>query len=1458
MAAPRRSSRQAPPRSPSIAPAMALAGVVLAVPVLYFGYPGFVVTWAFIVAAAWMAPPAQFTGKKDASGFPTAAHAGETKAMQRYRFWADLKYRLIFPPSAILPGWPVYAAWLYGVWAAVAVWCLPYAEVPYVGLLPRFIDAFFVFAIVTQVAAARRRTVTAGDVSPGVRIAGPKKVRAALGKDLPLALGAGVGAALVGAVSASWLFPVPPLPVGADYAWAFLGATGGFGAGVGYWWVNGCLREWRELVAAREEWAPRWQMLKHDPAPRLTKREHIGAATVDTFTAAGAMGGAMAYWPLAPKISPTVGAGVRLAVLSVPNIDSQGQPQPGSRHPLDFQVVTWPSDALPDVTDPTITEDVAGLYIQCAMVWACDASGYARPILDEVTPIGLTQAPAPEPTEETEAALADENGTPEPPPEPEVSQRQAWGTTWMLPDGPPMSHVRSALAPAMAEHLGAQTLTDHRNGFVFIGGLTDGSTIFDPSTGVTEKMFRDLETEDVWNGRWADALKQDANPPTIQHDTYAEAKLANGTTTVYRQAFTTRKGVDPNDFFGLEPKIKATLDGAPYVAVTGWVSRGRVGERHSQAFTVYWSHDPVPSNPDTLAPPQVRVPRGGRRPRPTPPEAQQWVLAGRMSEAFKAARLAKPEVYEVKCLTTSTSRGGHIWRIALRLYGGVTLSEVRGQAEKIRQALGSEWLRVESAPDGCVIVAGASPSKVDLANPKTDEHYIASLNWEQAFLDAKVVGVGGITPTLTAVDRLPNNTQVQVLDFTLPSGLAFVDVKAKTKQMETASKNAFVEVRRHPSGKADEFRMLASEVNPMPERAPFDWDGAETGDHRIPFATNLFGEPTCYDNEADPHLLVSGQSGGGKSVVLQNFIYGAIIRGWDLWVVDPSKGAVDFNFAEPYARAVGRTVWEAKGIISAIYDEVMRRKAINSEYNCGNYRDLPDEVRYSHVLIVLDEFTSMMMPEPVPKAMDDSPETLQAIEAVKALNAARAYIGTFVGKIVREARSTGFTMVLATQALKADTIAKIPGANDLKDNMSRMIVGRATFGALMAALKAPTEAPEQPDVLPPGRGLYEGNGRTAEVVQCWFEASQAVFADHIAAYVSPLPPERRIDLSGFVEPELDVEGGRLDDEGPIVVPGQVVASAPAEPEVKDLGVIELSLDDLELSLEDLEEASTEVDEDTFPGSTTVEQPTDGAGPPVFDWDAAEALSTVESDDMPPERGDVLGGTDVAEDAVPVEERIVWDEIDPDPWTPESSAYGWSEVDAVLAFLLDFPDVREVVWLDATLDSSAPDGSTYRTLVRNLLSERGVALLHSADEPSPLVTEGSGTPADDTVNWDTVDFSSWAPAESEYGWVAIDALMTFLDRSPDVHTVAWSDPRLDADDEMGVPHRDVVEDLLNARGVTLAPASMHPEAPEVIESPAHVPDTVPAPATKSATVDSDDEFGPLPQVPAHLLVDNDDF
>lgn len=1111
-------NQQPPPGAHLIVPAAGTLGVLLGLVALRFGAPAWPFVWLTLTVAAWAAVPPVLTGTDAAKNLVPQGPV-EERAHRAYRFASSLKWALTAPVDAVLPGWPPLAAWVLGLAGAALTWLLPHRDLPaqYPAHLLGSVDAVFALVVVTASASARRSSVVRADRSPGVRLSSLLPVVESRRGRLLLAASFAAGATACVLLGPTVVRAAPDLPWRMSWVLACVSLFVLAAAAVlGRAWNHAALAHWRDVVEAREQWAPRWTMLKHSAAPRLTDRRHIGAAVVEEMTADGSMG-SISYLGLGPKIIPTMGGANRVAVLPQPCLDSQGQPMPGSVDPLRFRIVVWPSDYAPAVTDPSTDPDELRLFVECVLSWAGETCAMGRPLLDEMLPLAATPDPDSEPPNpgdlddhyeefDTDPELSDEqhgaaSQTPSPPPGKNLVSRGAWrvgkvlrgiasdvstrrnrtGTsstqspaepgavpctsqayaiTLHLPEGPDWVTLRKRYIYEISRELsgpggaGVEVLADHRQrvlfgrpryGLLFVGNLTEGCPPLDPESGVEPQHLEWLSNEDDWNSVWASVMKSDVNPPTINNPSYKKAYLPvpGGEVLVQQQPFVCRSGVEPREFFGLEAKVASARGSAPFVAITGWTQNtgNRRGERHATAFSVYWSDQPVPASPDTLAPSPSTAPTtsGGladQRPgRPGVVEernlAQKWVLAGMVNKAFKAARLAQPELLEARCLTLGAGerpgqgrrgqpaapaggRSGHIWHLSVRLMDGVTLPDVRAAAGRMRISLGAAWLRVTSSEDGCVIVVGASPKTAALTR-ESDRDMLIALDWEQAWLDAKVAGASGMTPQLTSASTLPRNSAVHVLDFSLPPDLPFGSVKAARAKLETATANAFVEVRRSPDGRSDAVRVLASETDPMPMRVDYDFESADTMD-TIPFATGVEGDVVSLDLREVPHLLLAGTSGGGKSAGAQALLYGALVQGAQVAVIDIQKYGADFKFTD--GRLIGKAtdLFEAEALMRALHAEIKRRAQLNGEQGVGHVRELLEPP--PPIVVFIDEFLGVILAgaKPPTRAEDDPELEAQRQEKIRTYQA-RKQIGFLAGRFAAEARSADVHLVLATQKL---------------------------------------------------------------------------------------------------------------------------------------------------------------------------------------------------------------------------------------------------------------------------------------------------------------------------------------------------------------------------------------------------------------------------------------------------------
>lgn len=232
----------------------------------------------------------------------------------------------------------------------------------------------------------------------------------------------------------------------------------------------------------------------------------------------------------------------------------------------------------------------------------------------------------------------------------------------------------------------------------------------------------------------------------------------------------------------------------------------------------------------------------------------------------------------------------------------------------------------------------------------------------------------------------------------------------------------------------------------LPSTAGYAWSVIDDGSWgEIPFGTDGFGRPVIADLSANPHTLVVGKTGSGKSIQLEGFIFGALVHGFELAICDPTKRGLDFRWARPYVRPGGwgcQGYSEALAVIRGCYDEGRRRLDVLDSLDCPKWTALTPAQRTQHgirpIMVIVDEGTSLAKLEPVMKTLPpDDPERVEAEE----LNNDKSRIMAIIGKIARELRFVGVHLVFGTQRFSVQDIGD--GAGGLRENLGvRILLGR--------------------------------------------------------------------------------------------------------------------------------------------------------------------------------------------------------------------------------------------------------------------------------------------------------------------------------------------------------------------------------------------------------------------------------
>lgn len=311
---------------------------------------------------------------------------------------------------------------------------------------------------------------------------------------------------------------------------------------------------------------------------------------------------------------------------------------------------------------------------------------------------------------------------------------------------------------------------------------------------------------------------------------------------------------------------------------------------------------------------------------------------------------------------------------------------------------------------------------------------------------------------------------------------------------------------------------------------------------QLPIGLDGRGDPVAWDLRDTPHLGVVGGTGSGKTISLWAVISAALVRGFELAIVETSKTGQDFEALRPYVR---NGFWgcdskmHACQVIESVY--ALREGRLPAIRSARDGDDKPrsmadlsraeqERIGVRPLLLVVDEASALFTEPVIPRALDkDHPRRVAAEEEATAV----ALAGDSVRRIAAELRAAGIHLVFATQRFTAELL-KAAGGNSLKVNLgARLALG--TMSKLDAGLAfqnpergeaayalahgvSPTDGDEGLQKRP-GRAVFETPTRTRPM--------QTVFAPEMEWI-------RRLEAAGVPRP-----GGAsptLDGDGAIASP----------------------------------------------------------------------------------------------------------------------------------------------------------------------------------------------------------------------------------------------------------------------------------------------------------------------------------
>ncbi|MGI9028003.1 MAG: DNA translocase FtsK [Candidatus Saccharimonadales bacterium] len=276
---------------------------------------------------------------------------------------------------------------------------------------------------------------------------------------------------------------------------------------------------------------------------------------------------------------------------------------------------------------------------------------------------------------------------------------------------------------------------------------------------------------------------------------------------------------------------------------------------------------------------------------------------------------------------------------------------------------------------------------------------------------------------------------------------------------------------------------------------------------------DIAGLPIVGDLAKMPHLLVAGQTGSGKSVMINDILTSLLYRNspsdLKLILVDPKQ--VELAPYNGLPHLLTPVINEPEKCISALkwaVAEMERRLRTMAEVNKRNiieYNELKQEEGMPYIVIVIDELADLMM---------------MAARDVEAL----------VVRLAQKARAAGIHLVLATQRPSVDVItglikANVPGRIAFTTQSqvdSRTIIDQVGAEKLLGRgdmLLLTSEMPKPKRV----QAAFISDGETAKVVDFIKEQRPPQYDDEVVS--QPV----QLNGKGGIVADMD-RGGEADDD----------------------------------------------------------------------------------------------------------------------------------------------------------------------------------------------------------------------------------------------------------------------------------------------------------------------------------------
>lgn len=300
---------------------------------------------------------------------------------------------------------------------------------------------------------------------------------------------------------------------------------------------------------------------------------------------------------------------------------------------------------------------------------------------------------------------------------------------------------------------------------------------------------------------------------------------------------------------------------------------------------------------------------------------------------------------------------------------------------------------------------------------------------------------------------------------------------------------------------------------------------------------DISGEPIVVDMAKMPHLLVAGQTGGGKSVGVNTMILSLLFKLSPEQVrfimIDPK--VVELSIYNDIPHLLTPVVTDMKKAANALrwaVEEMERRYLLVSHLSVRNIEGYNDKI---------DQAAAMNFPIPDPtwrpgNSMDQFPPALEKLsyivlivdEFADLMMSAGKEVEEYIMRIAQKARAVGIHLILATQRPSTDVITGVIKANIpsriaftvASQIDSRTILDAGGAEALLGRGDMLYSGAGSPDIIRI-HGAFMSDEDVQRIADNWRARGKPQYLESIVASVEESESSERIGGAGDLDPLFD-------------------------------------------------------------------------------------------------------------------------------------------------------------------------------------------------------------------------------------------------------------------------------------------------------------------------------------------------